>query len=223
MTDQHAAKQRAALEAVNLVQSGMVLGLGTGSTAALVVDELGRRLKAGTLKDIIGVPTSQTTHEQAVAVGIPVGNLNDHHAIDLTIDGADEVDPSGNLIKGLGAALLREKMVATASKRLAIVVDESKLVQQLGTKAPLPVEVVRFAHTTHFDLMRSLGGEPALRERHGQPVVTDEGHWIIDVRFPTGITTPAELARRLKDHPGVVETGLFLDLHPQVIVGRVSA
>lgn len=224
MDPQKAAKRKAALEAVNLVKSGMVLGLGTGSTAALVVDEIGRRLDQGQLKDIVAVPTSRATHQQALLVGIPMGTLESHPRIDLTIDGADEVDPHGNLIKGLGGALLWEKMVATASKRLVIVVDDSKAVDRLGTKAPLPVEIVKFGHTSHDELIRDLGGEPVLR-RHpdGEPVLTDEGHWIIDVRFEGGIASPAHAERLLKGHPGVVETGLFLDMHPKVVIGRADA
>ena len=217
------AKLRAAREAVDLVKSGMVLGLGTGSTAALVVEELGRRLAEGKLDHIVGIPTSRATHQQALLVGVPVGTLEEHPRIDLTVDGADEVDPTGNLIKGLGGALLREKVVATASRRLIIVVDESKQVNRLGTRAPLPVEVVQFGYRSHDELIGDLGGVPTLRlDTDGQRVVTDEGHWIIDVLFEGGIPSPAHVERLLKGHPGVVETGLFLDLHPKVIVGRAG-
>ncbi len=221
---QNDAKQRAALQAVDLVVSGMVLGLGSGSTAVLVVDELGRRLRDGRLSDIVGVPTSRATHERAVRAGVPVTDLDSRPVLDLSIDGADEVDPEGNLIKGLGAALLREKIVATASRHLAIVVDASKLVERLGTRAPLPVEVVPFGHRSHDALFAELGGRPLLRvTTSGAPLVTDEGHWIIDVRFDGGIAAPDEVARRLKLHPGIVETGLFLGMRPTVIVGRPEA
>lgn len=217
---QFEAKREAALKAANMVKPGMVVGLGTGSTAALVVQEIARRVEAGALKDIIGVPTSRATHQQALLLGIPMGTLEEHRTVDLTIDGADEVDPDGNLIKGMGGALLREKIVATASRRLVIVVDASKQVQQLGTKSALPVDVTQFGWTTHQELMRDLGGEPALRiGSDGDPVVTDDGHWIMDVRFPTGIASPAHVERLLKGHPGVVETGLFLDMHPHVVIG----
>lgn len=218
------AKRLAALEAVDLVKSGMVIGLGTGSTAALVLDEISQRLTDGRLTGIIGIPTSRATHQQALLVGVPVGTLEQHRRIDLTIDGADEVDPAGNLIKGLGGALLREKMVASASKQLIIVVDESKQVARLGTRGPLPVEVVKFGYTSHNDLIADLGGAPSVRVGlDGENVVTDEGHWIIDVMFEGGIASPAHVERVLKSHPGVVETGLFLDMHPTVVVGRATA
>jgi ribose 5-phosphate isomerase A len=215
------AKRRAAREAVDLVESGMVLGLGTGSTAALAVEELARRLGAGRLRDIVGIPTSSATHQQAVLLGVPLGTLEQHPVVDLTIDGADEVDPSGNLIKGLGGALLREKIVATVSRRLVIVVDEGKLVPRLGTKAPLPVEVVVFAAGTHVPAIAALGAVVTMRlGADGAPFRTDEGHHVLDCRFPQGIADPSALQEALRSRPGVVETGLFLGMRPQVIVGR---
>lgn len=222
MTDPQAeAKRRAALDAVDRVASGMVVGLGTGSTAAFVVEEIGRRLLAGSLRDIAGVPTSVATQRQAERAGIPLGTLEEHPALDLTIDGADEVDPDGQLIKGLGGALLREKMVATASRRLVIVVDASKLVDRLGTRAPLPVEVVTFAAGAHDPAIRALGAEPGLRRTAtGAPFRSDEGHLIVDCRFATGIADPHAVHAALRARPGVVETGLFLDMRPEVIVGR---
>jgi len=214
------AKRQAALLAASRVQSGMVVGLGTGSTARFAVEEIGRRLRTAELRDILGVPTSLATREQATRAGIPLTTLNDHPSLDLTIDGADEVDPKGDLIKGHGAALLWEKMVASASKKLIIVVDPTKQVQRLGTTRALPVEVVRFGWKTHEAAIRELGAEPELkRGGDGAPVFTDEGHYIIHCRFPDGIADPAAVDRALKRRPGVVETGLFLGFHPEVIVG----
>src|SRR3990172_9028710 len=214
------AKQRAALRAVARVQSGMVVGLGTGSTARFAVAEIGRRLEAGDLRDIVGVPTSIATREQATRLGIPLATLNEHPALDLTIDGADEVDPDGNLIKGHGDALLWEKMVASASKKLIIVVDPGKLVKRLGTTCSLPVEVVRFGWKTHEAAIRDLGAEPKLkRGADGEPVVTDEDHYILHCSFPNGIADPETVDLALKRRPGVVETGLFLGFDPEVIVG----
>ena len=201
----------------------MVVGLGTGSTAALAVEELAHRLFQGELRDIVGIPTSNATHQQAVLLGIPLTTLEEHPTVDLTIDGADEVDPDGNLIKGLGGALLREKIVATVSSRLVIVVDQSKLVERLGSKAPLPVEVVRFAAGAHAPAIRALGGEPELRRGpDGEPFKSDEGHCILDCRFAAGIPDPRLVQETLRARPGIVETGLFLGMAPEVIVGRAA-
>jgi ribose 5-phosphate isomerase A len=216
-------KRRAALEAVDRVESGMVVGLGTGSTAALAVEEIGRRLAAGALRGLVGIPTSLATEQQAQRLGIRLATLEDHPVVDLTIDGADEVDPQGQLIKGLGGALLREKIVATASRRLVIIVDPSKLVTRLGTNAPLPVEVVLFGAGAHAGAIRALGAEPRVRRTTtGDVFRSDEGHCILDCRFPDGIADPHHVAAALRARPGVVETGLFLDLRPEVIVGRVT-
>ena len=222
MTDPRlAAKRDAALRAVDLVESGMIVGLGTGSTAALVVEEIAGRLVSGELRDITGIPTSKATHQAAVLRGIPLTTLEEHPDVDLTIDGADEVDPDGNLIKGLGGALLREKIVAMASQRIVIVVDESKLVQRLGSRGPLPVEVVAFGAGAHAPAIRALGGDPVLRrDPDGSFFLSDEGHYILDCRFADGISDPAAVERTLRDRPGVVETGLFLDMRPEIIVGR---
>lgn len=214
------AKRRAALQAATRVESGMVVGLGTGSTARFAVEEIGRRLKAGELRDVVGVPTSLATREQATRLGIPLTSLNDDPALDLTIDGADEVDPDGNLIKGHGGALLWEKIVASASKKLIIVVDPRKRVKRLGTTCALPVEIVRFGWTTHEAAIRDLGASPSLkRGADGQPVSTDEGHYIMHCAFPGGIADPQAVDLALKRRPGVVETGLFLGFRPEVIVG----
>ncbi|MBE0592051.1 MAG: ribose 5-phosphate isomerase A [Gemmatimonadales bacterium] len=216
-------KRDAAERAVERVSSGMVLGLGTGSTAVYAVEAIGNRLSRGELSDIVGVPTSRETETLAARLGIPLTTLDVHPVIDLTIDGADEVDPSGNLIKGGGGALLWEKIVAVATRRYVIVVDESKLVERLGQRFALPVEVMPFGWRTHLDAIRALGAEPKRREdAAGVPFATDGGHFIIDCRFPLGIPDPHEADRVLHARPGVVETGLFLDMRPEVIVGRAG-
>ena len=176
-------KQIAAAKAVEAVQSGMVLGLGTGSTTRYATEMIGERLCDGRLHDIVGVPTSSATEKLAKQVGIPLTTLKDHPVLDLTIDGADEVDPDLVLIKGLGGALLYEKIVARASRQEIIIVDESKLVQVLGTRSPLPVEVIPFGWGTYMDTLRSFGCEPVLRMQGTQPYVTDEGNYILDCRF----------------------------------------
>jgi ribose 5-phosphate isomerase A len=217
------AKRQAAIEAVSHIESGMVVGLGSGSTAMFALEELARRLGTGALHDIVGIPTSNATHQEAVLRGVPLGIFDEHPVVDLTIDGADEVDPDGDLIKGLGGALLREKIVAAASRRLIIVVDETKLVSRLGTRAPLPVEVVPFGFGTQITAFRALGAEPVVRKgSDGRPFRTDEGHMIIECRFADGIPDPAAVARALRARPGVVETGLFLGMHPDVIVGKLG-
>ncbi|MEJ2237043.1 MAG: ribose 5-phosphate isomerase A [Gemmatimonadales bacterium] len=219
--DTSRAKQDAAERAVEHVQSGMALGLGSGSTAKFAVEAIGRRLKAGELREVVGVATSVETRELASALAIPLTDLGDCPLLDMTIDGADEIDPDGNLIKGGGGALLWEKMVATASKRLCIVADESKLVDRLGEAFPLPVEVVRFGWQVHRAMLRELGAEPVLRsDLGGAPCRTDEGHYILDCKFENGIEDPYSLQQALVIRPGIVETGLFLDMKPEVIVGR---
>ncbi len=217
-----AARLDAARRAVDLVRDGMVLGLGSGATASAAVREIGRRLAAGRLSGIAGIPTSTATRDLAREVGVPLTDFSAHPLIDLTIDGADEVTPAGDLIKGLGGALLREKIVAANSRRLIIVVDETKLVRRLGQRAPLPVEVVSFGWSTHLDFLRALGAEPVLRARRedSAPFVTDEGHYILDAWFSGGLEGPPALEHALARRTGVVETGLFLGMAPEVVVGR---
>jgi len=215
-----AARLDAARRAVDFVHAGMVVGLGTGAAASAAVREIGRRLAAGELSGILGIPTSNATSDLAREAGIPLTDLSANPRIDLTIDGADEVSPAGDLIKGLGGALLREKLVAVNSRRFIIVVDPSKLVQRLGERVPLPVEVVPFGWNTHLALLCELGAEPALRPGQTGPFATDDGHYIIDARFPGGIDDPRGLADALARRPGVVETGLFLGMAPEVVVGR---
>jgi ribose 5-phosphate isomerase A len=215
-------KQRAAEYGAELVQSGMVLGLGSGSTATLMVQAIGRKLKAGTLSGVKGVPTSSAIAGVARESGVPLTTLDEHPVLDLDLDGADEVDPDLNLIKGLGGALLWEKIVATASRRLVILADESKLVRRLGTKAPLPVEVVPFGWKSHAACIESLGGAPVLRPAEkDRAYVTDEGNYILDCRFD-GIPDPAEVERRLLMRAGIVGTGLFLGMTEQVVLGTAA-
>lgn len=213
-------KRRAAERAVEFVEDGMVLGLGTGSTARHVLDVLAERLNAGELRGITGVPTSRETERLARERGIPLVTLEEEPRLDLAIDGADEVDPDINLIKGLGGALLWEKIVATASDRLVIVVDESKRVDRLGEKAPVPVEVVPFGWATHLSYLDLLGAEATLRRTStGEPFVTDGGHYLLDCRFEDGLLDPEMLERELRHRVGVVETGLFLAMADVVVVG----
>ena len=210
-------KEAAGRAAAKLVRDGDVVGLGTGSTAYFTVVALGERVKAG-LK-IIGIPTSVRTADLARAVGIPLTTLDDHPEIDITIDGADEVDPKLNLIKGGGGALTREKVIATASKKMVVVADSGKIVPVLG-KFPLPVEVIAFARKVVEKKIVSLGGSPKLRlKADGSPFVTDNGNQILDCSFGE-IADPAALARELNGVPGVVEHGLFIGLAKSAIVGR---
>jgi len=219
-TPADAAQLDAAGRAVDLIEAGMVVGLGTGATAGAAVREIGRRLAAGRLSDITAIPTSNATRDLAREVGIPLTDLLARLQIDLTIDGADEVSPSRDLIKGHGGALLREKIVAINSRRLVIVVGPAKLVQRLGQRAPLPIEVVPFGWNTHLDFLRELGAESILRQGEAGPFLTDDGHYILDARFPRGIDHPGVLADVLARRPGVMETGLFLGMKPEVLVGR---
>jgi ribose 5-phosphate isomerase A len=209
---------------VDLIHAGTVVGLGSGVTASAAVREIGRRLAAGRLSGILGIPTSNATRDLAREVGIPLTDLSANPRIDLTIDGADEVSPAGDLIKGHGGALLREKIVAVNSRRLVIVLDQSKLVQRLGERVPLPIEVLPFGWSTHLEFLRGLGANPALRNRNGgaAPFLTDDGHYIIDARFPDGIDDPPALAAALARRPGVMETGLFLGMAPEVVVGHAG-
>jgi ribose 5-phosphate isomerase A len=212
-------KQQAADRALTYVRSGMVLGLGSGSTAACFVEMLGEQLKVGGLQDIVGVPTSEQTAALARDWGIPLTTLADHPRLDLAVDGADEVDPDLNLIKGLGRAMLREKIVEIHVEHFLVVVDESKVVPRLGTRGPLPVEIVPFQAPAHVRWLNTLGCRAELwREQDGSLVVTDNGNYLVLCRFPGGIDDPYALARVLADRPGIVEHGLFLDMADTVIV-----
>jgi ribose 5-phosphate isomerase A len=221
MNDADDLKARAAAQAAAHVQSGMVVGLGTGSTAAFAVKAIAERLRSGEIVGIVGIPTSERTRDLATELGIPLVTLDDRQHVDLTIDGADEVDPHGNLIKGGGGALLWEKVVAAATERYVIIVDESKMVERLGERCPVPVEITSFGWKTHLEIIKGLGAAPTLRTTgDGTPFETDGGHYLLDCRFPNGIADPPWLDRTLTMRPGVVETGLFLGMSPEVIVGK---
>lgn len=212
-------KRAAAAEALESVESGMALGLGTGSTVRHLVDLLGEALRTGRLTDIVGVPTSLQTERQALQVGIPLIELGERSRLDLTIDGADEVAPGLDLIKGLGAALLREKMVAQASRRLIIISDDSKLVTRLGTRAPLPVEVVDWALDAQQAFLESTGAEVRLRfDADGNVVRSDNGNVFLDARYPDGISDAPALERRLLYRAGIVDTGLFLGMAEAAVI-----
>ncbi len=210
-------KEAAGRAAAKLVRDGDVVGLGTGSTAYFAVVALGERVRAG-LK-IVGIPTSVKTGDLARQFGIPLTTLDETPQIDITLDGADEVDPKLNLIKGGGGALLREKVIATASKKMVVAVDSSKVVPVLG-KFPLPVEVISFARTVVENKIVALGASPKLRtQTDGTPYLTDNGNQILDCSFGK-IADPAALALILSDTPGIVEHGLFIGLAKLALVGR---
>jgi ribose 5-phosphate isomerase A len=202
------------------VRDGMRLGLGTGATAGMMLAALAARLDDGRLRDITGVPTSEATAERCRQLGIPLTTLDDAPALDVVIDGADEIDPGLNLIKGLGGAHLREKVVASAGELMVVVADEAKLVARLGERAPLPVEVVEFARPVCDLKLRGLGWRPALRmAANGRPFVTDEGNAILDCRRDDEWPDPAALAAGVRSVPGVVEHGFFLDMAGVAVVG----
>jgi ribose 5-phosphate isomerase A len=211
-------KQRAAEAALDEIRDGMIVGLGSGSTAECFIEVLGAAIEAKRFRDIRGVATSVKSEDLAKRLGIVVITLAEAKETDVTIDGADEIDPKMNLIKGLGGALLREKIVAQNSKRLVIIADSSKRVEELGTKSPLPVEVVKFAADAHDHFFRALGSEPSMRrDKSGQLYVTDNGNYIYDCRF-TAIDQPAALEASLRKRAGVVESGLFVGLAKLALV-----
>ncbi len=215
-------KRRAGERAVDFVTSGMVLGLGHGSTAIFALRRIARLLQAGQLRGILGIPTSSQVEEDAHDLGIRLTTLNEHPQIDLTIDGADEVDDTLNLIKGGGGALLREKIVAQASRREIIVVDDSKLSPTLGTQWPVPVEVTPFGRRSQELFLESLGARVTLRcSEDGSPFTTDQGNLILDCDFGP-LSAPGEVARRLNERAGIVEHGLFLGLASDVIIGTAE-
>jgi len=202
-------------------QGVKVLGLGTGSTAERVIKLIAELRRSGGF-EFVGIPTSVRTERLARKLGLLLATLEEHPEVDLTIDGADEVDPQLNLIKGLGGALTREKVVASASREVLIVVDHSKRVERLGTRAPLPVEVLRFGWKPVAHKIEKLGAKPQLRLTDEKPFVTDEGNYILDCRFPEGIADPYGLDSALNGIAGVVEHGLFLGLADLVIVASPS-
>jgi ribose 5-phosphate isomerase A len=205
------------------VQSGMRLGLGHGSTMAPALVRLGERVRKGELQNIVGVPVSDHTLAAARRHGIPITTLEAAPTLDLYIDGADEVDPSFRLIKGLGGALLREKIIANAARQMIVICDETKVVSKLGTKAPLPVEVLTFGWTTHEHWLQTLGcvSQPRMTD-DGDLFLTDGGNYIYDCRFPDGIQNPGQLEVTLNNRPGVVENGLFLNLADEVVIATTA-
>lgn len=215
-------KKQAAEKAVEQVESGMVLGLGTGSTTNHAIEKIAELLKSGKLNDIQGIPTSNATKELAEKLEIPLTTFDEVQEIDLTIDGADEVDEKLNLIKGGGGALLREKVVAQASKRVIIIVDESKLSKNLGEKWHVPTEVLKFAVELEKIYLEAFGAEVWLRKnKEGDPYVTDEGNYILDSNFGV-IESPRDLDIKLDLRAGIVEHGLFIGLASEVIVASTE-
>lgn len=213
-------KQAAGEFAATWVESGMIVGLGTGSTAVHAIRAIGARLADGGLHEILGIPTSRASEEQARTAGIPLTSLAEHPVIDLTIDGADEVDPSLDLIKGAGGALWREKMVAQASVRMVAVVDESKPSPTLGTRFALPVEVAQFGARPEAEYLDDLGATVTVRAgEDGREFVTDEGNWILDCVFGP-IADVSRLGSRLDHRAGIVEHGLFIGLATDLLVAR---
>ncbi len=211
-------KRLAAEKAALFLEDVRVLGLGTGSTAAHFVDVVGELYRSGALGELVAVPTSLATERQASALGIPLADLDSHPQVDVTVDGADEVSPGLDLIKGLGGALTREKIVASATRDLIIIADDSKLVERLGDRAPLPVEVIPFGWRAVQPRLRALGAEPHLRRVDDAPFVTDQGNWILDCRFPDGIGDPQDTARTIDCIPGVVAHGFFLGMARRAVV-----
>jgi len=220
--DVSAYKELAAKAAVDTLESGMVVGLGHGSTVQFALNAISENLKSGKLEDIIGIPCSTQTETIASSLGIALGDLNDIAHIDITIDGADEVDPQLNLIKGGGGALLREKIVAQTSRREIIIIDEGKHSPVLGTNFPLPVEVSSFGWKRQLDFLAALGSKPEIRkDKNGDTALTDQGNFLIDCHF-AGIADVEELARKLDARSGIMEHGLFLGLASDVVVGGKS-
>ncbi|MFC3344550.1 ribose-5-phosphate isomerase RpiA [Paenibacillus abyssi] len=209
------SKRIAAERAVEYIEDGMIVGLGTGSTAYWAIQKIGERMKEGL--DIRAIATSNQSESLAKAIGISLVSFSDIKAVDVTIDGADEVDRQWNVIKGGGGALLREKIVAAASKQLIIIIDERKLVDRLG-EFPLPVEIVQFGYEMTMHKLTELGCRPILREKDKKPFMTDNGNYIIDCEFGS-IEKPVELHKEINMIPGVVDNGLFIHMADQVIVG----
>jgi ribose 5-phosphate isomerase A len=216
-------KQEVGKVAAAKVQSGSIVGLGTGSTTAYAIEFLGHRLQSGELKDIVGVPTSFQAEVLAKKYGIPLTTLDAIDRIDIAIDGADEVDPHKNLIKGGGAAHTREKVVDALAEQFVVVVDSGKLVDQLGSTFLLPVEVIPMAVTPVMRAIEKLGGKPELRMgiKKAGPVVTDQGNLVIDVKFDS-IDDPAGLEKTLNNIPGVLENGLFVGVADIILVGELQ-
>jgi len=216
-------KQQVAVHATRFVRSGTTIGLGSGSTVSFFIQALGRRLRSGDLSDVLAVPTSEQTARQAHTAGIALTTLDDHPQLDIAIDGADEVDPNLNLVKGLGRALLREKLVATHTQSFIIIVDVSKLVARLGTRGPLPVELEPFATGAQIRWLETMGCRAELwRDEDDAPILTDNGNRLARCWFEKGITETESLARELESRPGIVEHGLFLNMATKLIVADIG-
>lgn len=213
-------KQKTAIKAVNEVKNRSIVGLGSGSTIAYAIEELGRRIKDERM-DIRGIPTSYTTMKLALTYGVPLTTLNENPRPDIALDGADQVDQDLNLIKGLGGALTREKIVDNASKKLVIIVDERKLTKKLGTNQIVPIEIIPVASTVVTDALSKLRGKSTIRKTNDATLefITDNGNFILDVDFGV-INKPKELENKLRKVIGIVETGLFLDMTHKVYVGQ---
>ena len=209
-------KQNAAKAAVDEIEDGMLVGLGTGSTASYAISYLGEKIRKGL--SISAIPTSETSKKQAEAEGIPLTNFEQHPKIDICIDGADEIDSKFNMIKGGGGALLREKIVASSAKRYLIIIDSSKKVDVLGA-FPLPVEVIPFGWQVVFGKLKSMNANPKIRKPKGCPFVTDEGNYILDCSFKN-IEDPSQLETELNSIPGIVENGLFTGMCNRMIMGK---
>ncbi len=209
--------------AVDQIEDGMVLGLGSGSTAALMIKSLGEKLKEGSLRDIVGVTTSFQGEVLATQLGIPLKAFSAVSQIDLAIDGADEVDPAFQLIKGGGACHVQEKLVASLADRFVVVVDSTKIVKKLNLDFRLPVEVLPSAWQLVQKRIKSLGAEASLRmaKKKAGPIVTDQGNLVLDVAFRNGIEDPEALEKQLNNFPGVLENGLFINLTDEVLVGEI--
>ncbi len=212
-------KKQASIAALEAIKDGMIVGLGTGSTATHFIRELGVRVQAGLR--VHGIPTSEESRKLAVEVGIPLTTLREHPIIDVTVDGADEVSDGLDLIKGLGGALVREKVVAHASKKVIIVVDETKLTGRLGVKAPIPIEVVPFALEVARGQLILWGGEAKLREKEGKPFLSDNGNYILDW-WHGPIDQPWALEKQIKGVTGIVDSGIFANVASQVIAATSS-
>lgn len=210
MTDLEPLKKEAAIKAVQLVQNGNRVGLGTGSTAKYAIQEIGRKLNAGELRGIVGVSTSQASEQLARQLGIPTEPL-DPRLLDIAIDGADEIAPNLDLIKGLGGALVREKVTEVQARRLIIIADHTKVVQHLGEKAPLPIEILKFGFLSTIERLRQVLPGGRLRQPGAQPYQTDNGNYIYDAQLPATFD-PTALERQLKGTLGVVDTGFFLGM-----------
>jgi len=221
---QNQMKQAVAKAAVDQIQNGMILGLGSGSTAALMIEALAVKIKSGEIKDVVGVTTSFQGEVLASELGIPLKSLSSVSGIDLAIDGADEVDPNFQLIKGGGACHVQEKLVAALAKKFIVVVDSTKLVEKLNLDFKLPVEVLPSAWKQVQKTLKDLEGEGNLRmaQKKAGPIVTDQGNLILDLTFRNGIEQPEQLESQINNIPGVLENGLFVNLTDEVLVGKVE-